>query len=85
MLAPSQSRVAAATVPRTQIKLATGLRPALRVSRLVAAIAPPAQVSVALIAPLARRSELWWWEFESEIKRTLALEILMRKMFAASK
>ncbi len=67
--------------PRVQLSLATRLSPAFRISRVVAAVAPPMRASVKFIAPLARRSELWWWEFESEIKRKLALELLMRKMF----
>jgi hypothetical protein len=72
----------ASTTPRMHVSLNARISPVFRVSRVVAAVAPPMRASVKLIAPLARHGELWWWEFESEIKRRLALEILMRKMFA---
>ncbi|TAG03166.1 MAG: hypothetical protein EAZ43_07275 [Betaproteobacteria bacterium] len=29
-----------------------------------------------------RRSAPWWWEFESELKARIALENLLRRMFA---
>lgn len=45
------------------------------------AIASP-RLRTRLVAPLARKTELFWWEFESELKRRIALEVLMRKMFA---
>jgi hypothetical protein len=35
-----------------------------------------------LVAPLARKREVFWWEFESELKRRIALEVLMRMLFA---
>jgi N-glycosylase/DNA lyase len=31
---------------------------------------------------LGMRGAPWWWEFESELKRRLALEMLLRRMFA---
>jgi N-glycosylase/DNA lyase len=31
---------------------------------------------------LGMRGAPWWWEFESEMKRRLALEMLLRRMFA---
>jgi hypothetical protein len=36
------------------------------------------------VAPLDRKSEIFWWEFESEVKQRLALEISMRRMFAVA-
>jgi hypothetical protein len=76
------SHALASNASRMHVSLSAQLSPAFRVSRVVAAVAPPARARVRFIAPLARRGELWWWEFESEIKRRLALEILMRRMFA---
>jgi hypothetical protein len=64
------------------VSLTTRVSPVFRVWREVDAMTPPTRPSPKLVASLARRDELWWWEFESDIKRQLALEILMRKMFA---
>jgi hypothetical protein len=74
--------VVGVVTPRLRVRLAMQLSPAFRVVRVVTAVALPTRLNSHLDAPSGRRCELWWWEFESEIKRTLALEILMRKMFA---
>jgi hypothetical protein len=58
------------------------VRSAMQVARVVSAVAPPLRSSARVVAPLARKTQVFWWEFESEIKRRLALEILMRKLFA---
>ncbi|MGL4233376.1 MAG: hypothetical protein ACRCWJ_18560 [Casimicrobium sp.] len=34
------------------------------------------------VAPVDRRNSFAWWEYENELKRRLALEMLMRDMFA---
>jgi hypothetical protein len=31
---------------------------------------------------MGMRGAPWWWEFESELKQKLALEMLLRRMFA---
>jgi hypothetical protein len=55
---------------------------AMQTARGVAAVAPPPRKRMQFVAPLMRRRGFWWWEFDSDVKRRLALEILMRKMFA---
>jgi hypothetical protein len=57
------------------------VRGTMQLARLVAAIAP-LRKRAGYIAPLARKTSIAWWEFESDVKRQLALEILMRRMFA---
>jgi hypothetical protein len=50
------------------------------------AVAIRAQTLIARIRAQAlgfsTRGAPWWWEFESEFKRRIALETLLRKMFA---
>jgi hypothetical protein len=58
-----------------------GAMQSARVAAAVASVAAPSLKRIRFIAPLARRSEIWWWEFESDVKRRLALEILMRRLF----
>jgi hypothetical protein len=58
------------------------LQSARATSAVVASVAAPMRGGVRFIAPLTRRTAIWWWEFESEVKRRLALELLMRRMFA---
>jgi hypothetical protein len=58
----------------------------MRTMRLVNAIALPAREIVSrtrqFVAPIERVTAIAWWEFESEMKRRYALEVLMRKLFA---
>jgi hypothetical protein len=53
-------------------------------SRVVSAVASPQHPRTMYVAPLDRKSEIFWWEFESEVKQRLALEISMRRMFAVA-
>jgi hypothetical protein len=57
-------------------------RGAMQLALRIATLAPTLRKRAAYVAPVARKTNIAWWEFESDVKRHLALEILMRKMFA---